>query len=710
MARLFPEWSEISNFKQKPTEGELHLYKFLGENLDDSYEVYFQPFINGDRPDIILVRPNAGVMIIEVKDWHLKHYKLDAHKNWLVTQDQQNWSQIKSPISQVIAYKENLYNLHIEHLLEKKINNSQLFAVVTCAIYFHCESRDRLYQFLTEGYTQDEKYLKFLAYQELLGHDSLTKANFQNILRKRYLHQPSKLFDEILYKSFKRHLQPPTHAKEEGKPLTYTKRQEELSFSKPAHQKIKGVAGSGKTYVLAKRAVNALKRIQASKVDSQPSILILTYNITLKNYIHDRLSEVREDFKWNFFHITNYHEFITGVLNNLGIEIKLPEDFGEWNSEKREQYFNKNWYGNINLFRQFKDEIFKYSAVFIDEIQDYHKDWVQIIRECFLNRDGEYVAFGDEKQNVYERDMESDKKPYTGVGGNWNSLDCSYRLSSKIADLANDFQNYFFQQKYDIDVVETAKQLELIQQSEIIEYIPVNQMSSGAIFDLIHERLEKHSIHQNDICILSRKIEMLRSIDLCARVTGNFKTTTTFETQEIYLKLLMQLNINNVQLAKKLSFFKAENDQKSLDLAIFPLSYSYFLDRPTAVRKLREYLEIRNLQFEQYQEWYQDMQCILDNLATNDYNKNRFQSELEKVRKYKKFNYWMNSGKIKLSTIHSYKGWEVDTLFLIINENHDGNFLPTDELIYTAMTRCRKNLFIIDCNQSRYKELFKQYC
>jgi hypothetical protein len=74
MARFFPDLKDIPKLRQKPTEGELHLLNFFADNLDDSYEVHFQPFINGDRPDVILVRPDAGVMIIEVKDWHLKHF------------------------------------------------------------------------------------------------------------------------------------------------------------------------------------------------------------------------------------------------------------------------------------------------------------------------------------------------------------------------------------------------------------------------------------------------------------------------------------------------------------------------------------------------------------------------------------------------------------------------------------------------------------
>ena len=54
--------------------------------------------------------------------------------------------------------------------------------------------------------------------------------------------------------------------------------QRKLSESSMTQQKISGVAGSGKTQVLAFRAINALKRTGGD-------VLILTYNITLANYL-----------------------------------------------------------------------------------------------------------------------------------------------------------------------------------------------------------------------------------------------------------------------------------------------------------------------------------------------------------------------------------------------------------------------------------------
>lgn len=72
-------------------------------------------------------------------------------------------------------------------------------------------------------------------------------------------------------------------------------------------EKIKGVAGCGKTTIIANRAVNAFHR-------HDDIVLILTFNITLKNLIKDRISDVlgyRDD---QHFAVTNYHQFFMSQL------------------------------------------------------------------------------------------------------------------------------------------------------------------------------------------------------------------------------------------------------------------------------------------------------------------------------------------------------------------------------------------------------------
>lgn len=66
----------------------------------------------------------------------------------------------------------------------------------------------------------------------------------------------------------------------------------------------------------------------------------------------------------------------------------------------------------------------------------------------------------------------------------------------------------------------------------------------------------------------------------------------------------------------------------------------------------------------------------------------------------------MNPGTVKLSTIHSFKGWEINTLILLIEQNAGYPPDSDDELIYTAITRCRENLLVLNLGNERYHGFF----
>lgn len=83
--------------------------------------------------------------------------------------------------------------------------------------------------------------------------------------------------------------------------------------------------------------------------------------------------------------------------------------------------------------------------------------------------------------------------------------------------------------------------------------------------------------------------------------------------------------------------------------------------------------------------------------------------KLDEIRKHKKNHFWMNTGTMKLSTIHSFKGWEIHTLFLIIENEDESNAFGTSELIYTGLTRARVNLFILNLGNEKYDGFFKSY-
>ncbi|MFV0157114.1 AAA family ATPase [Empedobacter falsenii] len=705
MATFFPTLDEINNFRVKPEPGEIHLLNFLNNELDDSFEVFFNPFLNGDRPDIIIMKQGQGLLIIEVKDYNLNAYKLDEKKNWKV----KNYDQkIKSPISQVLQYKDNLFNLHIEKLLQLKISDIKNFNTVKCAIYFHNARHKEIEDFLITPFNHDKKYLDFLKYNiSLIGNDDLNSSSFNKILRDCYLisKNPSYYFTDEIYTSIKRFLNPPFHFKDQVKHnLIYSERQKEIIYagSYKKEQRIKGVVGSGKTTILAARAVQAVKR-------NNDNVLILTYNITLKNYIKDKISFVKEDFDWRNFYISNYHLFIKTELNNIGISIIVPDGFDEYSEEQKEDYFESNYYSNINLFKENHTKLRKYKAIFIDEIQDYKRPWMDILKNYFLEKDGEYVLFGDVKQNIYNNKTEN-KDISTNVRG-VIELKRSYRSDFKIQDLTINFQNEFFKDKYEIDIQnEFGKSPEFgFDKEGSIKYMFLEDTDSlVALNTIIYQNAILKNIQPNDITVLSNTINLLREFDRYYRYSSNERTNTMFETWELIYrsginKLKEEKWINElykiIKRDKDYNLTKA-NNQVSILLSLYDLYLKYpnnFED------KLDYWCHKFNTNKNEIITFFSKHKEEISEFKQT-FNPSKMFNILKLIRDNKKVNFYLNSGTIKLSTIHSFKGWECKNVFLIIENLNSENF---EELIYTGITRCKENLFIINFGNKDFHRKIK---
>jgi len=618
MAQLFPSLDIIDKLKIQPTKGERCCIDFLSKHLDDNYEIFYQPYLNGDRPDIVIMKEHSGVMIIEVKDWKLRNYYLDNNLNWRL---KENDAYILPPLKQVLNYKQNLFDLHIEELNELYRKDKNIFGIVSCAIYFHNENERDLINFHRNGIdpTIHHKYLNELNYFEFLGADSFNVNRLNTLLSKRHLNIKRTYFNDNLYKSFKRYLQPPFHYSEDGKEILYTQEQLELSRSEiRPRRKVKGIAGCGKTLVLAKRAVNAHKRTGGR-------VLILTYNLSLKNYIHDRISDVKENFSWDYFKIINYHQFFISNATNHNLLITNLEDFD-----------------NPRFFEIVKSELEKFDVILIDEIQDYKTEWQRLIHDYFLTENGEYCVFGDEKQNIYSRELDINKEPFTvGIPGAFNrSLNRTFRFSPEITHLADNFQKTFFNNKYDLDQIDYSAQVAMDFSSKIKYYYFKNTKGDATIINTLFNILIENCIHSSDVAILCSKVDFIRNLEYQVRTMKHEKTERTFESKEEYDTLV------------KVYTIKKENGQNIIDK------------------------ENMNMKLDQY-------------------------------RRLKKFNFWNKSGKMKFSTIHSYKGWETHSLFLILeNEIEDNESWTVDELVYTAITRCRYNLFVFNLENKKYDDFF----
>jgi hypothetical protein len=80
-----------------------------------------------------------------------------------------------------------------------------------------------------------------------------------------------------------------------------------------------------------------------------------------------------------------------------------------------------------------------------------------------------------------------------------------------------------------------------------------------------------------------------------------------------------------------------------------------------------------------------------------------FSQELEPPQIPGRFRFNLNSGVMKLSSTHSFKGFESPFIFLLINNN------DSPEMVFTGLTRAKENLMILLERDSPYLDFFSKH-
>ena len=333
---------------------------------------------------------------------------------------------------------------------------------------------------------------------------------------------------------------------------------------------------------------------------------------------------------------------------------------------------------------------------------------MDIVKTYFLVEKGEYVLFGDVKQNIYNNKIEN-KDVSTNIRG-VVELKRSFRSDYRIKDLIMSFQNKFFKDKYEIDKKEEfTGTLEIGYSTEkkgSIHYIYLSNTDNVKnMYNIIYQNIINKKIQPNDITVLGSSITLLKKFDVYYRYSCNEKTNTMFETNEIIYRYGINYTLTNQ--SKWINEFrillKRENDrnleignnQMSILLTLNDLCNEY---GDIFINKLNDKCIKFNTKLDDFKKFmikYEEEIRIFKSI----FSEIKLKNNLNLVRNNKKINFNMNSGTIKISTIHSFKGWESETLFLIVE---NGFSLSFDEIIYTGITRSRKNLIIINFGNEKY--------
>ena len=575
--------------------------------------MYIDPVINEVAVDFIILRPNKGLLLLNVFEENLHACQLSKDRKEIVALDE-NEDTVKtyqSPVELInlcqISIKDG-----IEELLMGTIESSRNFGLIKKVVVFTSNDNNEVKDFY--GITGANINFTFLFGNEFISDKKVS----QRLYNQLGLINTSSYFDDVVKRKIAKILSPSWHSYQEGKAGFEPKgAQKELVISRSTQQKISGVAGSGKTHVLAVRAVNAMKRTGGD-------VLVLTFNITLANYLKYRLSELREDFSWEKIDIYPYHQF----FRIRASECHLHVDF--------DAYDRLSFFEDATIHK-------RYSAIFVDEVQDYTTEWLRIVMQNFLLPNGEFVVFGDPKQNVYHRPIDSNGDIRLGViRSEWNrQLSTGRRFTNpRLAYLATSFQAKFLSSQ-PIDTINTTAGYDNTL-FRIVTYY--NIRGSFTIDNLVFKIIEiiKNSNNEpKDFVVLASYSKLLQTIDSKYREMTVEETEITFVSTEQYERLKQLHNVSDNH----------------------PASWKFNRDYE-AIGRARKQL------------FTTDKRCL------------------------------------KLSTIKSFKGWESPSVILILDDEYNSKaacYTPMEpEMMYTAITRARENLFVINIGNETYDQFFKE--
>lgn len=569
--------------------------------------MYIDAVVNEVSVDFIIVRPNKGILLLNVFEEDLNECTLSEDKKEINV----HGKLYQSPIDLISLCQLSIKD-GIEELLMSTIEDSRNFSLIKKAVVFPENSIDEIKKFFK--YQNNVFNFTFIFGREIIDNREISQNLYTTI---GFLYN-NNTFDDVVKRKLARIISPSWHSYQEGRidmqPIGAQKR---LSESSITQQKISGVAGSGKTQVLAFRAVNAMKRTGGD-------VLVLTYNITLANYLKFRLSEIREDFSWEKIDIYPYHQF----FRIRAAECKLHVEFGSYQDE--------------TFFDNFPNHK-KYSAIFVDEVQDYTTEWLRIVmRNFLLESNGELVVFGDPKQNVYQRPLDTNGDIRLGIiGGQWNrQLTTSRRFTNpRLANLATAFQTQFMANLPTDDMAAENAMLNTFN-FQILTYIDLRQNNSfESIVTNIINIISNDNNEARDFVVLASSTKLLRNIDILYRQKTNEQTEITFISNEVLERLKQIHQVNDEKIAN----WKFNRDFEALE-------------------RTRKQL------------FTTDKRCL------------------------------------KISTIQSFKGWESPSVIVILESDlilHNTTFRPmSPQTIYTAITRARENMYIINIGNDTYHDFF----
>ena len=291
MADIIPD-----KLPRKASKGEERTFEVL-KKLPDEYLAYYEPLISNRRPDFILIGPDLGVLVIEVKGWYIGDI-IQANDAEVTIED--DLPRIEShPLAQAREYmwklsRECQHNPLFSRLIhqEGQFKGKFIFPFGHMVILSNI-TQDQLKKHPSGDMTQVFREVNTITRDRLIQLENESAEEIkQEILNHFDPFWPFARFTEDQIKIIRAVIYPEIRIRPMGSQtpddrIDFTQERQNLKILDlrqeryaqkigEGHRIIYGVAGSGKTIILIRRA----KLLHEEDPDCR--ILVLCYNVMLR--------------------------------------------------------------------------------------------------------------------------------------------------------------------------------------------------------------------------------------------------------------------------------------------------------------------------------------------------------------------------------------------------------------------------------------------
>jgi hypothetical protein len=402
---------------------EKKVYELL-KRLPDDCLVYYEPRVEGRHPDFVVIMPNLGVLVLEVKGWRAHEIlEADTHRVRHKAFGKEHCG--THPSRQVREYKYSLMKkcrglTWGDCLLEKEGPYKGGFRFpFSQAVILTNIARDELDEIAPTFHEvfPEEDTLTSEALGPLLALDG---AALQSAFARYFRRLFPCAMTEAQIKVLRAVINPVAlidePRREDATDIKVLDIAQEIKARclPDGHQIIYGVAGSGKTVIAIARAKHLAE-------DAARQILVLCFNNLLMQYLRSKLSACPNVYVFTFH----------GWAKRNGIEIIEKES----SEDHARRFLDGFEHGMV-------DDAGRHDAVIVDEAQLLPCDWLKCARLALKGQSANTASLlivGDGTQSFFRKRPFTWKEAGIAAAGRTMILKRNYRNTEEILNVAYQF-------------------------------------------------------------------------------------------------------------------------------------------------------------------------------------------------------------------------------------------------------------------------------